>query len=83
MDKEQYEKEVKEKYGIEVNQVYLDRDKRMYNGNRKVRVVGLCTKDGKATCEHYFSTGYRSFVTPTYISFKRLSNKKLFTKLDI
>jgi len=83
MDKEQLEQQIKETYGIEVNQVYLDRDKRMYSGNRKIRVVGVCFKEGKATCEHYIDSQWKSGLPVTYISFKRLSNKKLFTKLDI
>lgn len=82
MNKEELEKYIKDTYGIEFNQVYLDRDKRMSSGNRRLRVVGVCDKEGKATCERYFGEQWKSEGPVTFISFKRLSNKKLFTKLD-
>lgn len=74
------ERQAKEQYGIEVGQVYFDNDPRE-KGTRRVRVLGLDTKPGKATCATCDVHG-KPIGHTLYISLRRLATKRLFTRIE-
>lgn len=77
--KEALEAEIRAKYGVAVGHVYLDNDKRMTG--RRIKVLGVTLKPGKASCSNSDIHG-RCFGPTVWISFKRLATKRLFTKVE-
>lgn len=76
--KAQYEAKILKAHNVAVGQVYMDNDPR--ENGRKLTVLGVATKPGKATCA--FTHQGRVVGKTTYISFKRLATKRLFTLIE-
>jgi hypothetical protein len=69
------ETNVRATYGIAVDQIYQDNDKRE---SRRVRVLSVQSRPGKAACASCDPQGGHLGRT-VWISFVRLSNKRFFT----
>jgi hypothetical protein len=79
MSNEDVQQKVLTEFGIEPGQIYLDNDKRMTG--RRLKVLSVASKPGKAACSSCDIHG-RCFGPTAWISFKRLSTKRLFTRIE-
>jgi len=77
MEKEQLEAQIMAQYGVAVDQIYADNDKREVG--RKIRVLGVTTKPGKASCASCTADGSHLGRT-LWIRFDRL-NSKAYTRV--
>lgn len=75
MTRETVEQHVLKTYGIQTNQIYQDTNKR--NGFRKLIVLSVASKPGKAACATCDENGYNRGRT-LWIQFTRLSDKSLY-----
>lgn len=78
MDKEAIEQKVETEFGVKPGYVYFDNDKRMTG--RRIKVLGVTLKPGKASCAACDQTG-RVIGHTVWVSFKRLATKRLFTRI--
>jgi hypothetical protein len=78
-DKDALERQVLEAHGVAPGQVYLDNDKRE-KGLRRIKVLGVTLKPGKASCANCDRDG-RNLGRTLWISFERLANKRLYTRI--
>lgn len=77
--KAEFEAGIRKAHNVAVGQVYIDNDAR--ENGRRLTVLGVATKPGKATCAFTTPEG-RVVGKTTYISFKRLATKRLFTLIE-
>lgn len=79
MERDEKAAKVFAEFGIEVDQIYLDNDKREHG--RRIRVLSVTSKPGKAACASCDREG-RNLGKTLWIQFKRLSTKRLYTHVD-
>src|SRR5262249_51118352 len=80
MNGEEVERHVLETYGIAPGQIYLDNDPR--ETGRRIKVLGVKTKATKASCATCDRDGRTLGSKTLWISFKRLSTKRLYTRIE-